>query len=329
MMGVGHGLSGLCAGLGVGNALGLHPSTTALLGAAGAGAAVLCDIDCAGSTASTAFGPLSTLIHTGCVELHYVATAIIDPDNEAPHSPHRGLTHWWPWWVLTGGGVALGAQFSSWVAPIVLIVLLTLGVRAVAIPDRPSTPQNRFRHVRFPYLHDRMMRIAYGLVDITPLRALRILRKHTNQTRKIGDGWFSVRIPVGKITVILAVTALILGAWHYNELPSLGPWLGALVFFGQWLHWIGDSPTEMGVPGLLLNRLVRLPKWIAFKAGGWFEVIALWVPMGCLAVYLIPGLRPHAEVVWVLQWVGLIVGSVFAVITVLTFLTRRLEHRYA
>lgn len=331
MMGVGHALSGFCAGLAVGDALLLPPAVIVVIAVAGAGAALLCDIDCAGSTAESAFGPLSTLAHYGCIELHYMVVSVVDPHNNDPHGAHRGLTHWWPWWITTGGAVAIGCELSKWTAVGVLIVLFTLAVRGLSIPGKPSTPQRRF--TARPYTHDKAMEAAYVLMKITPLAFLRWARKHTNRKDTIGKGWFSVVIPVGKISVFVTVSALVFGADYYGKLPQLGPWLGFLVWAGQFLHWIGDSPTEMGVPGFYLTRFWRLPKWIAFKAGGPFEVIVLWIPMGLLlAPFLIMGMLgavPHELVVTVLYWIAAGFGVLALIIAIATTITHAMERRYA
>lgn len=327
MMGVGHAKSGLCAGLVVGNAMQFPPALTITLAIAGAGDALLSDIDCRGSTAESAFGPLSSIAHKVCVELHYITLAVVAPHYEVRHSAHRGLTHWWPWWIVTGGAVALGCVLSQWTAVGVLIVLGTLAVRGLTIPSQPSTPQSRFP---YPVTHRAAMTAAYGLMQLTPLLFLRQARKHVTKTERLGGKRIGVTIPVGKLLVFLSVSAVVLGANYTGQLPDLGPWLGLLVWAGQFLHWLGDCPTEMGVPGFYLTRFWRLPKWLAFKAGGVFEVLALWIPMGLFAVYLILGtlnLRPHAEVVTVLWSVAAGFGMLATVISVLTIITRLVKGR--
>lgn len=54
----------------------------------------------------------------------------------------------------------------------------------------------------------------------------------------------------------------------------------------------GDAPTESGIPGWRLWTEWRLPKWLAFKAGGAFEVGVLWVSMSIFGVLLLPGVLP-------------------------------------
>jgi hypothetical protein len=327
MMGFGHGESGFCAGVAVGDGLALPPVVTLTLGLAGAGAAVLCDIDCKGSTAESAFGPVSAAAHYGAIELHYMAAAMVDPEHEDRHSAHRGLTHWWPWWIVVGGAVALGCELSRWTSVGVLIVLFTLAVRALTIPSQPSTPQHRFAH---PHTHQAAMTTAYYLMQFTPLWWLHKARKHVNRTTKIGGDVIGFKFGIGKLLTFLAVSGVVLGANYVGQLPQLGPWLGLLVWAGHLLHWIGDSPTEMGVPGFYLTKFWRLPKWIAFKAGGPFEIIALWIPMGLLSCYLILGalgMRPHAEVVTVLWYVAAFFGGLVTLVTIATMCTNAVKRR--
>jgi hypothetical protein len=329
MMGVGHSLSGLSAGVAVGDGLALPPVVTLTLGLAGAGAAVLCDIDCKGSTAESAFGPVSTAAHYGAIELHYMAAAMVDPAHEDRHSAHRGLTHWWPWWIVVGGAVALGCELSRWTSVGVLIVLFTLAVRALTIPSQPSTPQHRFAH---PHTHRAAMTTAYTLMQFTPLWWLHKARKHVNHTTQIGRKTVGFKFGIGKLLTFLAVSGVVLGADYVGQLPQLGPWLGLLVWVGHLLHWIGDSPTEMGVPGFYLTKFWRLPKWIAFKAGGPFEIIALWIPLGLLSMFLVLGsvhLVSHVLVMAVLYWVAAGFGVLVILITAATLLTNAYQRRYA
>lgn len=326
-MGVGHGESGFCAGAAIGDALQLAPATTICLAMAGAGAAVICDIDCKGSAAESAFGPVSALAHYGMIELHYMTVAVVDPTHEDRHGAHRGLSHWWPWWIVTGGAVALGCLASPWTAVGVLIVLFTLAVRALTIPGQPSTPQGRFKN---PHTHQAAMTAAYGLMRLTPLWWLHKARKHVNRNWRVGGEFVGFKFGIGKLAVFLCVCAVVFGANYEGKLPALGPWLGLLVWAGQLLHWIGDSPTEMGVPGFYLTHFWRLPKWIAFKAGGPFEIVMLWFPMGFLGVFLIGGTLgfvAHALVVIVLWYVAAVFGGVVFLVTAATLLTNTIRSR--
>lgn len=86
------------------------------------------------------------------------------------------------------------------------------------------------------------------------------------------------------------------------------PLLGAAVGAGALFHILGDLPTEMGVPvlwpipiGGRMWRMIRLPKWLAFKAGGTFEVRVLrWLfPAATIAAVVLlahpafwPGTQP-------------------------------------
>jgi LexA-binding, inner membrane-associated putative hydrolase len=302
MMAFGHAASGVCAGFAVGDALQLPPLLTVLLGVEGAGAAIICDIDCKQSTASTAFGPISDLVHDGVVELHHMVCSAIDPYHAASHSEHRGLTHWWPWWVVTGGAVAIGCQMSRWVPLAVLSVLLVLAIRGLTIPGCPEVPQDRFRN---PESHKRWMKRVYWALEHLPhMMLLRIARKYVTKTKRLGGKRIGVTIAIGKIGVIVTSFVIIFGADYIHQLPRLGPWLGLLVFAGQAIHWCGDLPTHMGVPGVLLTRVWKLPRRWSFYAGGPFEVFFLWIPLWTLTIYLIPGLRPHTEVMMALHWLG-------------------------
>lgn len=327
ILGHGHASSGLCAGLAVGDSMQFPPALTLTLGAAGAGAALLCDIDCAGSTAASAFGPVSEIAHHLAIEAHYAAVALIDPEHTDGHGAHRGLTHWWPWWILMGGAVALGCELSRWTSIGALIVLFTLAVRGLTIPGQPSTPQGRFRN---PHTHQVAMTGAYHLMRFTPLWFLHKARKHVNRTKRIGGKTLGFAFGVGKLTTFLTCAGLVLGANYYSVLPQLGPWLGLLVWGGHFLHWLGDCPTEMGVPGWHLTRFWRLPKWLAFKAGGPFEVVALWVPMGFLACFLLGGafgFVAHALVVTVLWYIAAGFGVLAFAIAVATAVTRTIKRR--
>ena len=58
----------------------------------------------------------------------------------------------------------------------------------------------------------------------------------------------------------------------------------------------------MGVPGVKLHQVWKLPFWASFYAGGPFEIMAIWFSLGWLNIVLIPGLLSHAHEMTVLIW---------------------------
>lgn len=320
MMAAGHSFSGWCAGLMVINALSLFADLPALatllltLGTAlaWAGAAIIADWDHPNSTITTAFGPLSHLVHEGVIELHYTVAALTaDGGDRKPPGPHRGITHWWPAPLVTGGLVAFGCYWSKWVIFGVLLVLYTGAIRGITVPDYVVQQNHTVRH-RWT------MKTAHGIIDLIPFMAvLKRARKHVIRTYTIHfTYWWKIHIPVGKIGVIAVAADFALIAIRYPYVVEHGPWVGVIVCLGMYLHILGDAPTEMGIPGRKLNRFWRLPKWLAFRAGGPFEILVLWVPMVALGVYLIPGIRPHAEVMMVQSYIvwGLCILAGLAII---------------
>lgn len=272
-MAVGHALSGACAGLYAGAALGAPPAVTLAIGGAMAGAVLAPDFDHPGSTASTAFGPLSKLVHYGVVGLHHLTVdALRGPDDMRDPGPHRGITHWWPCPIVAGVAVWAACLASTWSVTVILAVLFTLAIRGVSVPEyREKKGQSRRR--RFA------VRTAYRLAgEVETIAALRWLR------RTVGH--------IGKLGVAAIASGLAYAATEWGGASVLGPWMGDLVAAGIVLHILGDAPTESGVPGPSLFTELRLPKWLAFKAGGWFEVAAIWVPLSVVAFLLIPGVWP-------------------------------------
>jgi membrane-bound metal-dependent hydrolase YbcI (DUF457 family) len=145
---------------------------------------------------------------------------------------------------------------------------------------------------------------------------LKRARRIINRTKRIGGYWIYLTIPVGKIITVLIATVLALIAIRFPYVTDNGYWLGALVCIGMYLHIIGDAPTEMGIPGKFLTDFWRLPKWLAFRAGGPFEILFLWIPMTGLGIYFVPGLRPREEVLVVQTYLlyGLTSFAIIAVI---------------
>jgi membrane-bound metal-dependent hydrolase YbcI (DUF457 family) len=292
-----------------------------------AGSAILLDWDHQSSTITTAFGHPGFWIHYLVVELHYTVCDITKTGGDRkPPGPHRGVTHWWPFPLTVGTLVAFGSWLSHWVVFGVLVILFTGAIRALTIPDRQSDPDDTVRH-RWS------MQMAHGILDASyaSLACLAILgvlgaiflskwvlfgccilmlvsaltsalkhaRRYTNRTRRI----LWVSIPVGKIGTIVAAVGLAFIAIRYPIVAEHGEWLGALMMIGMYAHILGDAPTHMGVPGPKLTQVWRLPKWLAFKAGGPFELGLCWLPMAALGVYLIPGFQPREEVLQIQEYI--------------------------
>jgi hypothetical protein len=307
MMGHGHASSGLCAGLVAGDILLLPPLAIVTLGACGAGAVVLSDIDCKGSTAATVFGPFSEVTHYGAVELHNVVSAAISHDDH-PHGAHRGLTHWWPFWPVCGVAVWFVCTLSQWVVMGVLAVLFALAARGLTIPDLPAETQGRFDDSP---RHALLMKIAYGMLNLCPFTLfMRRARKHVTKTKRYGWKWLGLRFGVGKVLTAGASAGAAYGLLIQGTAALLAPWLGLIVCLGMALHWVGDCGTHMGVPGLFLHQIWKLPFWASFYAGGPFEVIVMWFGLGWLNILLIPGLLSHAWQMTIMFWVGSGLGVV-------------------
>jgi len=106
-------------------------------------------------------------------------------------------------------------------------------------------------------------------------------------TLRLGGAAMLARLGVLGVAAFLAAFVL-----SVPETAPYVPWLGLLVGAGMVLHIAGDAPTESGIPGWRLWTEWRLPKWLAFKAGGVFEVGVLWVGMSLAGVLLLPGVLP-------------------------------------
>lgn len=325
MMGAGHASSGLCAGLATGDALMLSPLVTVALGLAGAGSTVISDIDCKGSTAATAFGPFSQLAHFGAVELHNVISEAISTDHEE-HSPHRGLTHWWPFWVASGAGVWALSTINQWVVIGMLAVLFALAARGLTIPDLPMELQSRFAD---SLRHQMMMRLARKVLYLCPLTWFMIrARKHVAKTRRYGWWIFTMKFGVGKVTTALASLGLSWFLVTNGAALQLGPWLGLIVGAGMALHYVGDCPTHMGVPGVRLHKFWKLPFWASFYAGGPFELIVMWFSLGWLNILLIPRLLSHDWQMFILFWVGLGLGAIILILVIIEGTNHAKQRRY-
>lgn len=289
-----------------------------------AGAAIWPDWDYKNSTIATAFGPLSLCVHIGVMEIHHAVCALTqDGTNRKPPGLHRGVTHWWPAPLITGGAIGLGCNWSRWCIFGVLIVLYTGAIRALTVPDYMPKTAHTVRH-RWS------MELAHKILYYIPwMRALKGGRRHVNRTHTIQlTYWHRIAIPIGKIGTICVATIFALIAIRYPWVIEHGKWLGVIVALGMYLHILGDSPTEMGIPGWKLRQFWRLPKWLAFKAGGPFEILCLWIPMGGLDLILLPGVLPHAWVMTIQYYItwglGIAIGAAIGV-EATTHWARKLE----
>ncbi len=135
------------AGCAVADLLGADPGAEVVVigGAVCAGAALWNDIDHEDSTVSHSAGPLSRLLSHATVLLArqvYVTTrTVFDQPNR---SPHRTLTHTWPWALTCGLAVSTVAHAAPlWVTTVLVFAACHLGIRT-ALPWgwrwwRPST----------------------------------------------------------------------------------------------------------------------------------------------------------------------------------------------
>lgn len=326
MLGHGHASSGLTTGLAVGDALSWGPGAVIALGLAAAGACTLPDIDCKGSTAATAFGPFSQFAHDIAIQLHHMVSVSISTDGRE-HGAHRGLTHWWPFWIVCGLGVEIGCLASQWAAMGVLAVLFALAARGLTIPDLPAETQGRFDD---SIRHHLMMKLAYGLLNLNPFTLLmRRARKHVAKNKQYGWWIFTVKFGVGKVATAAAALGLAYWLTVQGTVAVLAPWLGLIVGAGMLLHWVGDSPTHMGVPGAKLHQVWKLPFWASFYAGGPFEIIMIWFSLGWLNILLIPGLLSHSHQMTLLFWVSIVLGTLVILAIIIEGTSQVSRRRYA
>jgi hypothetical protein len=325
-----------------------------------AGWAIVPDWDYKNSTISTAFGPFSQIVHKLVLELHYtVCSLTADVGARKPPGAHRGVTHWWPFPIALGGLVGLGCWYSKWILFGVLVVVYTGAIRALTVPDYRPRQVDTIRHrwsmitvhglidiaeanpvywVPIPIVFgffinwlshgNRGILFLYcatcliGGAILLTLHQLKQARKYVNRTHTIRvTYWHRIIIPVGKFGTVLVAANFAFIAIRYPFVVEHGVWMGAIACIGMFLHILGDSPTEMGIPGRKLNQFWRLPKWLAFRAGGPFEILCCWLPMTGLGLYLLPGLRPHAEVMMVQRYImcGLGILTVGAIIAEFVF----------
>lgn len=327
MLAVGHALSGLCVGLAAGAvlhsqlALVTLGQTLALAGAK-SGAAVVPDIDHPGSTATTSFGAASEAAHRGVVRLNRVVFKW--HGLAPPKGAHRKVTHWWPFPIACGLITGIATAFSAWATWALLSVLFTLAVRSLSVPEyRDNNRGDWFAQARRRAAYGAILMVP----TIWLLRRLRRLLRHRRVLRfgqvvfgvlVLGAcyathealGWLLpwwveallyaiglcvasmllarggspmlARLGVFGVCSVLAAFAV----WHGGS-ADLGGWWGVVVWLGTQLHIEGDRPTESGIPGLLLSKTLRWPRRLAFKAGGAFEMLALWTPMSVLASILV------------------------------------------
>lgn len=272
MMAVGHALSGWCAGLvfsaaaGATGTVALAAGATVAVAGGLAGSALIPDADHHGSTITTAFGPFSWYAHRGVVHVHNLVCRLTWDPGETMPGAHRGITHWWPTPLAVGALVGVPCWFSSWTALAMLSVLFTLAVLGMSVPEYRA--QER---------HTAGVGRAHAVAGLVPtIWMLRWLR------REIGGA--------GKFTVLVFCTGLAWLALHFA--PQVGQWLGVIVAVGMYVHIAGDAPTMSRVPGWTLRGEFWLPRWLAFRAGGTFEVLCCWVPMSLIGLLALPWVWP-------------------------------------
>lgn len=322
MMAVGHALSGLCAGLSVGALLNGPVSVAFSVAGAKAGAAVVPDIDHPGSTVTTSLGTVSEAAHRGVVRLNQWVFKLhgLTP----PKGAHRKVTHWWPFPIVCGLITGIATALSPWATWVLLSLLFMLAFRALSVPEyRANDRGGQWAQMRRKAAHGAISVVP----TIWLLRRLRRLLRHRRVLRAgqvvfgglILGACYLVHETVGRffpwwveallyligfcVSTVLLVrggsqmltrlgvlgVAAVLAAfavWGGGS-AELGGWWGLVVWAGMQLHIEGDRPTESGIPGLLLSRTKRWPKALAFKAGGAFEMLAMWLPMSIYAGTLI------------------------------------------
>lgn len=315
------------------------------------GSALLNDLDHKDSTITSSFGPLSLWAHKGVVQIHYfVADLTKQGGDRKPPGAHRGVTHYWPAPLVTGLLVAGLCYWNRWALFGVLVVLYTAAIRGITVPDYMPKPTHSVRRRWSMRTTHNVLDLKYGfLIVLTvvcllgswlistwflvigaaiivlaiPMYLLKRAHKHTARTYTIHlTYWTKLAVPVGKIMTILVAADLALIVTHYPWIVRHGYWLGAVVCLGMYLHILGDAPTEMGIPGRNLYQFWRLPKWLAFKAGGVFEILALQAPMAGLGVILIPGVLPRAWDMLIQGYIMWTLGLVTATAIVTETITR-------
>lgn len=131
MMGPGHALSGLGAGLALGRAAGLGPAQCFVAAILCAGAALLPDIDNPSATVSRVFGPFSQWysrgVNNGSAAIYDMTKTARDNDRDGGH---RGVTHTWPFALAIGASASVGAQMRLGMLAI-LFLCLSLALRGL------------------------------------------------------------------------------------------------------------------------------------------------------------------------------------------------------
>jgi hypothetical protein len=224
---------------------------------------------------------------------------------------------------LVGLGCHLVGQYF---AMGVVAVLFALAARGLTIPDVPTERQDRFID---SLRHELAMKAAYRLLLLCPFTWLmRRGRKKVARTRRYDWGLFSFRFGIGKVMTLGASIIISFMLLKQGTITALSPWLGLIVGAGMLLHWIGDSPTHMGVPGFLLHHKWKLPFWASFYAGGPFEVAIIWFSLGWLNLALIPDLLPRMIETQIILWGGLGLGLVMALAILVEGTQRTKQRRY-
>jgi membrane-bound metal-dependent hydrolase YbcI (DUF457 family) len=101
------------------------------------------------------------------------------------------------------------------------------------------------------------------------------------------------------ITDLFTAAALTALAWWLLPAVVNGVYLGSAMAAGCVVHLVGDAITEAGVPALwpipLAGRTWRplgIPRFLRFRAGGWFETVIVYPALLIAAIVLLINMTP-------------------------------------
>lgn len=256
MLGRSHVVSGWCTGAATGQLFGLPPTAVVGFGCVAAGASALNDLDHPQSSASRVLGPLSGLL-SWLVQAYarMMYAATRGPGDPRARGAHRGATHAIPLLPLPCAVLAALPWLLTPIHP-----WAGAGVVAAVMALCLIVAADRMGH----------RLVALGLV--------------------LAAGGLGASVDDPR-------TALLAAA----------PWIALAVLVGTITHVLGDAITEYGVPvwaplyrtnpGTGRERRwvrVKLPSWLAFRTGGWFELRVMFpLLVGC-GVLAIPGIASTA-----------------------------------